>query len=455
VQFERGWSMGQQGGTGGDGTDLGSPGELARRLIRFDTSSPGGRERELIEWLAPLLEAAGLEVRVLSRDPERPNIVARLRGRGEAPPLLLHGHVDVVPVSGQKWSVDPFGGEITGGVLWGRGALDMKGGVAMLLTAVARAAAGPAPAGDLILCVLSDEEQGGTFGASFLVDEHADLFAGVRYAIGEFGGFSFPMIGKRVYPIQVAEKQRAVVRLVAEGEAGHGALGGPGSAITALAHSTRRIGRTGLPVHITPVAAKMLDQMAAAVGSPLGSVVRALGNERISATVLRTLGDRADSIGPMLRNTATVTHLAAGDRAAINVVPAEAEANLDCRVLPGYGPEELLAELRPLLAPGVRAEVTLFERADAAVDWSLYPLLARLLGEADPTGHPVPMLLAGVTDGRHFARLGIQHHGFLPLQLPPELRFQSLLHAADERVPLAALDFGADILTRLLASYEG
>jgi acetylornithine deacetylase/succinyl-diaminopimelate desuccinylase-like protein len=432
-----------------------TPGELAQQLIRFDTAAPGGRERELIEWLAPLLEAAGLEVRVLARDPERPNIVARLQGRGEAPPLLLHGHVDVVPVTGQKWSVDPFAGTISDGVLWGRGALDMKGGVAMLLAAVLRTAAGPPPAGDLVLCVLSDEEQGGAFGASFLVDEHPELFAGVRHAIGEFGGFSFPMIGKRVYPIQVAEKQRAVVRLVAEGDAGHGALGGPGSAVTALAHSTRRIGRTGLPIHVTPVAARMLDDMAAAVGSPLGGVVRSLGRERISATLLRALGDRADSIGPMLRNTATVTHLAAGDRDAINVVPAEAEANLDCRVLPGYGPEELLAELRPLLAPGVRAEVELFERVEPAVDWSLYPRLAALLRDADPTGHPVPMLLAGVTDGRHFSRLGIQHHGFLPMQLPPDLRFQSLLHAADERVPVAALDFGADVLTRLLASYRG
>jgi acetylornithine deacetylase/succinyl-diaminopimelate desuccinylase-like protein len=199
----------------------------------------------------------------------------------------------------------------------------------------------------------------------------------------------------------------------------------------------------------------MLDEMADAVGSPLGGVVRALGNERISGPALRVLGGRGAAIGPMLRNTATVTHLAAGDRDAINVVPAEAEANLDCRVLPGYGPDELLAELRPLLAPGVRAEVELFEQADPTVDWSLYPHLSQLLRDADPSGHPVPMLLAGVTDGRHFARLGIQHHGFLPMQLPPELNFQSLLHAADERVPIAALDFGADILTRLLAAYSG
>ncbi|HEY2479572.1 MAG TPA: M20/M25/M40 family metallo-hydrolase [Solirubrobacterales bacterium] len=432
-----------------------SPGELAQRLIRFDTTSPPGSERELIEWLAPQLEAAGLDVRVLARDPDRPNIVARLAGRGAAPPLLLHGHVDVVSVAGQQWSVDPFAGTIDDGVLWGRGALDMKGGVAMLVTAVLRAAQGPRPPGDIVLCVLSDEEHGGTFGALFLVEDHAELFSGVRHAIGEFGGFSFPMVGKRVYPIQVAERQRAVVRLVAEGDAGHGALGGPGSAITALSQSTRRIGKTGLPVHITPVAAKMLEEMADAVGPPLQGVVRSLRREAISGAVLRALGERGAAIGPMLRNTATVTHLAAGERHTINVVPATAEAYLDCRVLPGYGPENLLAELRPLLAPNVRAEVEVFEQADPAIDWSLYPLLARLLGEADPTGHPVPMLLAGVTDGRHFSRLGIQHHGFLPMQLPPELRFQSLLHAPDERVPVAALDFGTQILTRLLETYQG
>lgn len=157
----------------------------------------------------------------------------------------------------------------------------------------------------------------------------------------------------------------------------------------------------------------------------------------------------------MLRNTATVTHLAAGDPGTVNVVPAHAEANLDCRVLPGYGPDDLLAELRPLLASGVRAEIELFERNDSGVDWSLYPLLARLLSEGDPSGHPVPMLLAGVTDGRFFEKLGIQHHGFLPMQLPPELKFQSLLHAADERVPIAALDFGTGILVRLLEAYPG
>ncbi len=435
-------------------TNVPSPGELAQQLIRFDTSPPG-RERELIAWLAPQLEAAGLEVRVLARDPERPNIVARLAGRGAAPPLLLHGHVDVVPVSGQKWSVDPFAGEIADGVLWGRGALDMKGGVAMLLAAVLRAAEGPPPPGDLVLCVLSDEEQGGSFGAGFLVDEHPELFSGVRYAIGEFGGFSFQLLGRRLYPIQVAEKQRAVLRLVAEGDAGHGSLGGPGSAITALARSTHRIGRTNLPVHITPVTAKALEGMADAVDSPLQGVFRALASERTGGALLRALGDKGAAIAPMLRNTATVTHLAAGDREAINVVPAEAEAYLDCRILPGFSADDVVAELRPLLASGVRAEVELFERTDPAVDWSLYPLLARLLGEADPNGHPVPMLLAGVTDGRHFSRLGIQHHGFLPMQLPAELKFQSLLHAADERVPVAALDFGADVLTRLLDAYPG
>jgi acetylornithine deacetylase/succinyl-diaminopimelate desuccinylase-like protein len=446
--------MSVEGGGTGERPPI-SAGELAQQLIRFETAAPGGRERDLMAWLAPKLEAAGLDVRILARDPERPNIVARLRGRGEAPPLLLHGHVDVVPVTGQKWSVDPFAGTIEDGVLWGRGALDMKGGVAMLLAAVLGAAQGPPPAGDIVLCVLSDEEQGGAFGALFLVEEHAELFAGARHAIGEFGGFSISMIGKRIYPIQVAEKQRAVVRLLAEGDAGHGALGGPDSAITALAQSTRRIGKTGLPIHVTPVAGKMLDGMADAIGSPLGAIIRALGNERISAPTLRVLGEHGSGLGPMLRNTATVTHLSAGDRDAINVVPAEAEANLDCRVLPGYGPEELLAELRPLLAPGVQAEVTLFERADPAVDWSLYPLLAQLLSDADPSGHPVPMLLAGVTDGRHFSRLGIQHHGFLPMQLPPDLAFQSLLHAADERVPVSALDFGARTLGRLLESYRG
>src|ERR671917_1957852 len=191
------------------------PAELLQRLIRFNTTNPPGNERECVEWIDELLREGGFETQILAKDPERPNLLARLKGRDQAPALLLYGHVDVVPVEGQSWRHPPFEGKNVDGLVWGRGALDMKGGVAMMLAAFLRAKAeGLAPPGDVLLLVLSDEESGGDYGAKYLVEEHARLFDGVRYALGEFGGFSLYVGRRRFYPIQVAEKQLCFLRAV-------------------------------------------------------------------------------------------------------------------------------------------------------------------------------------------------------------------------------------------------
>ena len=167
------------------------PDDLLQHLIRFDTTNPPGDEADCIAYIRDVLADAGISATILARDPARPNLVARLAGRGEAPPLLLYGHVDVVTTAGQTWSHPPFAGDVADGAIWGRGALDMKGGVAMMLAAFLRAAAehDPLP-GDVIFAALADEENWGDYGARYLVDEHADLFRGVRYAIGEIGGFT-------------------------------------------------------------------------------------------------------------------------------------------------------------------------------------------------------------------------------------------------------------------------
>jgi len=200
------------------------PAELLARLLRFDTTNPPGNERECIDWIRGLLEELGCEVKVLAAEPERPSLVARLRGEGSSPPLLLQGHVDVVAARG-GWTHPPFAGEVHDGLVWGRGALDMKGGVAMLLAAFMRAkASGARPPGDVILCLLADEEAGSTLGAEFLVREHAELFDGVRYAVGEFGGFTTEVAGRRFYPIMVAEKQVCWTRATVHGQSGHGSM---------------------------------------------------------------------------------------------------------------------------------------------------------------------------------------------------------------------------------------
>lgn len=426
------------------------PAELLQRLVRFDTSNPPGNERECIDWIQQLLDENGTSVRVAARDPERPNLIARLPGEGRAPPLLLQGHIDVVPAKG-SWSRPPFGGEIADGYVWGRGALDMKGGVAMMLAAFLQAAEADAPPpGDVLLCLLSDEEAGGNDGARFLVEEHAELFDGVRFAIGEFGGFTIDLAGRRFYPIMVAEKQICVVRTTLRGPAGHGSLPVRGGAMGRLGRLLAALDRRRLPVHVTPVVRSMVDAIAAQAPPAAALPLRALLRPSLTDRVLDTLGDRAKLFDPLLHNTASPTIVRGGH--ADNVIPGQVSVDLDCRLLPGFQPDGVFEELRALAGVDMEFEVLRHDPGPSAPapDMALYDTLAGLLRELDRAARPVPLLLPGVTDGRFFARLGIQCYGFLPMQLPHEMRFMELIHAEDERIPVDAVEFGTIAIRRLL-----
>ena len=427
--------------------------ELLQRLIRFDTRNPPGGERECIAFVDELLRDAGLETTIVARDPERPSVVARLPGEGAAPPLLLQGHVDVVPTEGQTWSRDPLGGELVDGWIWGRGALDMKGGVAMMLHAILRAHAdGHTPAGDLVLVVLADEEDGGGLGAKHLVTERPELLEGIEYAIGEFGGFTQEIAGRRFYPIQVSEKQVCGIRATFRGPAGHGSMPVRGGAMAKLAAFLRAIDRKRLPVHVTPVVTRMVEGFAAGAPRPVGAVLQRLLDPRTTDAMLRLLGDRGRLFDPLLHNTVSPTIVRGG--VARNVIPGEVSVELDGRLVPGQSPEDLVRELRAL-APGddVELEVVRSEPGPPEPDYGLFDLLAGVLREADPDGTPVPMLLPAITDARHFGRLGIQGYGFTPLQLPADFRFSETVHAADERVPADAVAWGADRMYRLIERY--
>ena len=427
--------------------------ELLRDLIRFDTTNPPGNEGECIAYVQRLLEDAGVESRIFARDDSRPNLVARLPGSGEAPPLLLYGHVDVVQTAGQQWTHPPFGAELLDGVVWGRGALDMKGGVAMLVDAFLRAARGELkPRGDLILAVLSDEENGGDFGAKYLVEEHADLFDGVRHALGEFGGATVHLGGKRFYPIQVAEKQICWLRGRVRGPGGHGALGVRGSALAKLGKILQTLDRRGLPVHVTPVARAWIEGMADALPRRHALLLRSLLDPRLAEATLRVARlEQLRLIERALRNTVSVTIVHAGSK--INVIPAEVELELDGRTLPGFGPDDLIRELHDLVGPDLELELVRHDATPAEPDLAWLDGLGAILRELDPGAIPVPMLQVGVTDGRFLSRLGIQTYGFLPLELPVDFEFAKLIHAADERVPAAALRFGAEAVGRAVERY--
>ncbi|WP_028546333.1 M20/M25/M40 family metallo-hydrolase [Paenibacillus taiwanensis] len=430
------------------------PVQLLQRLISFNTSNPPGHEAACIDYIRTILENIGIPCHIIASDDERPNLLARIEGSRSAPPLLLYGHVDVVGVDNQTWSHDPFEGQLIDDFVWGRGALDMKGGLAMLIAAFMRAfVEGTRLAGDVLLLIVSDEEAGGEYGAKYLVEQHSHLFEGVKYAIGEFGGFSLHVGNRKLYPIMIAEKQVCWLRATIRGDGGHGSLNANGgtNSMARLADMLLRLHRAKWPVHVTPAAAHMIHAMADALSWPAGTVLRQLLRPRLTNQVLRALGDKGRLFDPLLHNTVNATIVQGGEK--INVMPSKIVVHLDGRLLPGYKPEQLISELHHIIGQDIELEVMKYDSGAALPDMGLFPLLARLLKDADSDAHPVPMLLPGGTDGRFFAQLGIQTYGYLPMPLPAELQFTSLIHAANERVPAKAIEFGTDVLYRLLQQY--
>lgn len=429
------------------------PVEILQRLIQFNTTNPPGNEAACINYIRELLNDAGIESTLIAKDPHRPNLIARIPGEGKAPPLLMYGHVDVVTTENQPWQHPPFEGKLIDGYVWGRGALDMKGGVAMMVAAFLRAnAEGLRPPGDVVLAIVSDEEANGTFGAKFLVEEHPELFKGIKHAIGEFGGFTLTIGGKRLYPIMISEKQICWIKATVRGAGGHGSMPVKGGAMARLAKLLRALDENDLPVHVSPPARMMVEAMASALGGAQGMILGQLTNPALTDLILKTLGERGRTFYPLFRNTASPTILHGSSK--INVIPGEVSIELDGRLLPGQTPEAMIRELQNIVGDDVQLDVVQFEPGPAEPDMSMFNTLAGILKEADPDGTPIPLLLSGVTDGRFFTQLGIQTYGFLPLTLPEDFNFTSVIHAADERVPAAAIEFGAQAIFKALGRFS-
>jgi acetylornithine deacetylase/succinyl-diaminopimelate desuccinylase-like protein len=420
--------------------------KLASDLIRIDTTNPGDHsgpgERAAAEHVAGLLTEVGLDPKIFESHVKRASVVARIEGADPTrPALLIHGHLDVVPADKNDWRVDPFSGEIAEDCVWGRGAVDMKDFDAITLAVIRqRLAEGRKPPRDVVLAFLADEEAGGTWGARWLVDNHPDLFDGVTEAIGEVGGFSVTLGGKRLYLLQTAEKGMAWMRLTARGTAGHGSMLQPDNAVTELAEAVARIGRHEWPVRETEAAFAFAREACAALGVEFDAAD--------PAGVLAKLGSIARMVGATMTNTANPTMLSAGYK--VNVIPQVASAQVDGRFLPGHE-DEFFREIDELAGPGVRRE---FVHQDIALettfDGDLVDAMQASLAAEDPEGRMVPYCLSGGTDAKSFARLGIRCFGFTPLRLPPELDFAGMFHGVDERVPVAALQFGTRVLDNFL-----
>ena len=427
--------------------------ELARDLIQLDTTNPPGEEHVAVELIEQLLRDAHIDCARYESEPGRPNLVARVKGRGEAPPLLLQGHVDVVTTVNQDWRHRPFGGEIVDGYLWGRGALDMKSGVAMMVAAMIRAHAGGGPAGDLVLAVLADEEAGGIAGARWLVDAHPNLFTGIRHAIGESGGVALHIGGRRFYPIMVSEKRGCQMVVTLRGPGGHGSIPAHGGAMAKLGELLTKLDSSRLPVHITTPVRQQLERMRDALDEPLKGKFGALLDPERADAALSELDPMSRGLDAALHNTVNATIVSGGLK--VNVIPSEVRVQLDGRLLPGFGPEDMLDELRAVVGPEPDIEVTLVGPAQPEVDLSQFDLFASVLKQADPGCVPVPSLVTGGTDARHFARLGIRTYGFLPLDVPSDFNSSSTIHAADERVPVNSLEFGGECVYQAVMRYRG
>jgi acetylornithine deacetylase/succinyl-diaminopimelate desuccinylase-like protein len=428
------------------------PIELLQNLIRFDTTNPPGNEIECVMYIDRLLKDAGLETSIFAKDPNRPNLITRLKGRGAAAPLMLYGHVDVVTAEDQDWTHPPFEGKIEDGYIWGRGALDMKSGVAMMLAAVLRAKAeGLSPPGDVVLAILCDEEAGGIYGAMYMVDEHPDQFEGIRYALGEFGGTSFYIFGRTFYPIQVAEKQICWMRGTIRGPGGHGSRPMRGGAMAKLGQVLRRLDKSRLPVHITPAARQMFDVVSSSLPLFPGLVLRQLLNPALTDLILKLMGEHKLNFEPIFHNTVNATIVHGGEK--INVIPSKINFEMDGRLLPGFTPDDMMAELAPILRDDVELEIVWHDHGPAEPDMGLFSVLEAVMQEADPGGIVMPMLLPAVTDARHFSRLGIQTYGFTPMKVPEGFKFFDLAHGADERLPVDAVEFGANAIYAVLQRF--
>ncbi|MFF4019044.1 M20/M25/M40 family metallo-hydrolase [Streptomyces sp. NPDC001843] len=417
-------------------------------LIRIDTTNRGGgdcRERPAAEYAAERLAGAGLEPVLLERTPGRANVVARIEGTDpSADALLVHGHLDVVPAEARDWSVHPFSGEIRDGVVWGRGAVDMKNMDAMILAVVRYwARAGVRPRRDVVVAFTADEEASAEDGAGFLADRHAGLFEGCTEAIGEAGAFTFhDGGGRQLYPIAAGERGTAWLKLTARGRAGHGSRVNGENAVTRLAAAVTRIGEHRWPLRLTPTVRAALTELAALYGVDAG-----LGDVD---GLLDKLGPAAKLVNATVRCSANPTVLEAGYK--INVIPGEAVAHVDGRYLPGCE-DEFAATLDRLTGPDVDWEYHHREVAlQAPVDSPTYARMRAAVEEFAPEGHVVPYCMPGGTDAKQFSRLGITGYGFAPLKLPEGFDYQALFHGVDERVPVEALHFGVRVLDRFLRS---
>ncbi len=445
--------------------------EHLRALVRIPSVNPPGLpdgaagldstggETAAAAYCAEVLGSAGIGAEVLETVPGRGSCFARLPAGvpDPEPPLVLLSHLDVVPVEAEAWSRDPFGAELVDGVVWGRGAVDMKDMTAMELVVMLELHRSGAPLRrDVILAAVADEEAGGLHGALHWVGQRPDLFADAAgrpaaAALNEVGGYSMTVGGRRIYTIQVAEKGIAWTHVRASGTPSHGSMPSPDNAAVKLAGAVTALAAGPRPARVIPVVRRFFEGLGLADAVALAEAGR---DGDASAALAAIVGDEVllRSLEAMLRDTVTPNVIHAGRK--VNVVPGSGAAEVDVRTLPGTDQEALVAELQELAGPDVTVEAILvMPPVEWPADTEIVRLMEAALRSADPDAAPLPMMITPGTDAKALALLGIPTYGFAPLRLDPHVPFLSLFHANDERIPVSALGFGLPVLHEVVSRF--
>ncbi|CAN2198254.1 ArgE Acetylornithine deacetylase/Succinyl-diaminopimelate desuccinylase and related deacylases [Candidatus Nanopelagicaceae bacterium] len=420
--------------------------KICQDLIRIPSVNFGdgkGDEKAVAEYVVASLAEVGIPAKIYESAPHRCNVIANIEGSDlSRPGLVVHGHIDVVPANAADWSVDPFAAEIRDGMIWGRGAVDMKNTDAMILAIIRKwARTGYKPPRNIVLAFFADEEAGMTYGSRWMAANHPEVFAGCSEAISEVGGFSVTVgDGKRLYFVEAAQKGIHWMRLTASGRAGHGSMMNDENALTAISEAVAKIGRFDWPQRYTKTVKVLFEKIAHATGKPY--------NESDLRPLLKEIGPTARMIGATLQNTANPTMLEAGYKA--NVIPGSATAVIDGRFLPGYE-DELNETIRSIIGPDITIETISRDIAlEVEFEGDLVEAMCAAITRHDPEGIPVPYLMSGGTDNKALSELGIIGYGFSPLKLPADLDFMALFHGVDERVPITGLEFGVNVLADFL-----
>ena len=426
-------------------------------LLRLDTTNPPGNELPAILLIKDIFERNGFPeeaIQLLEVGHNRGNIVVRLRGDGTERPLLLTGHVDVVPVEREYWSRDPFGGDEYEGCIWGRGALDMKGTVAMYLQMMLLAHRAKLNLKrDLIFAAISDEETTFEYGSRYLVNNYRDLID-AEYALCEEGAKTIYQFGLRVYHIKVAEKGVCWLRATAEGEPGHGSMPHENNSVYHLAEKLEKLRvKKYLPFHISPYARKTLQTLARNISFPHNLMLYLIQFPIVTRFFLERIPEEERiEIIAMLSNTISPTVLKAGSKT--NVIPSKSEAHLDCRMLPGFKPEEAIKEIKRITGPDLQLE-TLDTSVGPQVptDTRLYGLMEESILKMDPEGVVIPYLSPGASDAVEYAKAGIKVYGFSPGIIPERFPYPDLIHSHDERIPIGTIHTGLPALWHVVSNF--